>query len=307
MEASQAPSQSQSQPSNDGQVGNQEVQQPEVNANVRKIKLNGEEREVSIDDVKRHLQIDDFDPKYEKAILQAYQKSIGADHAFNEVNLTKKQIEAQRKQIELYNELLVKEPDTLLEELLDANKLDEIAFKRIQKRFELEQMTPDQREAYEAKLERDREKNQRQEYEQKLQQFEHEQQVNFHIQNESKAMIDAIQRSALPKDKQTLQLTATYMLAGYSAEEAVATIENRLPSLVDLWIQSATPEQINKLLSKKAREKMQSYTVGQVSRKPQNQAPPPGSVPRPRDPNDQPDYKTRRRDRLEAAFSGFIG
>lgn len=303
MEASQAPSQSQSQPSNDGQVGNQEVQQPEVNANVRKIKLNGEEREVSIDDVKRHLQIDDFDPKYEKAILQAYQKSIGADHAFNEVNLTKKQIEAQRKQIELYNELLVKEPDTLLEELLDANKLDEIAFKRIQKRFELEQMTPEQREAYEAKRERDQEKSEREKYQKQVEDFEREQRVNFHIQNESQAMIDAIQRSALPKDKNTLEMTAVYMIAGYTAEEAVNRFENQLPSLVDMWIQSATPEQINKLLSKKAREKMQSYTVGQVSRKPQNQAPPPGSTPRPRDPNEQPDYKERRRDRLEAAFA----
>lgn len=302
MEASQSQAQSaEAQAPEESGAIQQAAQTPET----RKITLNGEEREVPLDEIKRHLGIDEYDTKYDKQLVQAYQKSLAADHRFNEVNLTKKQVEAQRKQIELFNEVLVKDPDALLEELLDAGKLDEIAFKRIQRRFEIEQMTPDQREAYEARLERDKEKSQREKYEERIQKYEHEQAVSAHIETESQAMIDALQRSSLPMDKQTLQLTATYMLAGYSAQEAVAVLENRLPSMVDLWLQNATPDQIKKALSKQAREKMQTYAVSQVSRKPNNNAPPPGTIPPRRPGDEQQDYKAIRKQRLEAAFSGM--
>lgn len=306
MEASQAPNQSQPSENQVGlpEEGNQQpIAQP--NPDIRKIKLNGEEREVSLEDIKRNLDIEEWDPKYEKQLIQAYQKSLAADHRFNEVNMTKKEVEAAKKQIALYNQLLVQDPETLLGELLEEGKLDEIAFRRIQRRFELEQMTPDQRAAYEATQALNKEKSEKQQYQERLQQFEHEQAVSQHIQNESQAMIEAVTKSSLPKDKFTLELMASTMVAGYTAEQAANRWEQNMPKMVDVWLQNATPEQIKQALSKQARDKMQSFTVGQIARKPNNNAPPPGTVPQRPQNGEQQDYKAIRKQRLEAAFSGM--
>lgn len=280
------------------------IEVPSEESNLRTIKINGEETQVSLDDIKRGLNISEWDPKFEKALIQAYQIKRAGDHAFNEVDKTRKQVEADKKRIEYFNELLIANPEGILEELGLADKLDEMSFNRIRRRFEIEQMTPEQREAYEAKLERDQEKSEREKYQKRVEKFEYEQQVSAHIENESQEMIEAVKRSSLPQDRQTLQMMATYMLAGYTAQQAVHTLESRLPSLVDMWLQSATPEQIGKMLSKEARNKVQQFQIGQVKQKPTNQAPPPGTLPVQK-PKQGPYGESKRERDIEAAQRAF--
>jgi Fe2+ transport system protein B len=301
--------QNQSQPDNfNGAFSTEPVETqetaPVVNES-RKVKINGEELEVPIEDIKRHLGITDWDSKYEKQLIQAFQKSLAGDHAFNEVNRSKKEIEAAKAQLKYYNELLVGNPKVILQE--SGVDVRSMAFEILKEEYELEQMTPEQREAYEIKKQWEQDKTEKQELKDKFQKIQQEQEVSYHIENESQQLIDAISKTQLPKDINMLQMATVFMIAGQSAQEAVDTIQQKLPTWIDSWIQNATPEQIGKMLSKNARDKVQSYQIAQHKQKPTNQAPPPGTriEEKPRQNAYGNDYASKKLEKTAAAFAAF--
>ncbi len=271
----------------------------------RKVKINGEEFEVPIEEIKRHLGITDWDSKYEKQLIQAFQKSLAGDRAFNDVSKTKKEVEAEKARLKMYTELLIADPKTILQE--SGVDIRELAFKVLQEEYELEQMNPDQRRAFELEKQFEKEKSDKQQLQEKFQKIQEEQEISYHIENESQQLIDAISKTQLPRDANMLEMATIYMIAGKSAQQAVQTIEQKLPIWFDVWIKNSSSDQIGKMLSREARDKVQSYQIGQVKQKPTNQAPPPGSrtEDKPRQSAYGNDYQSKKLEKTAAAFAAF--
>ncbi|TGM95037.1 hypothetical protein EHR02_00090 [Leptospira levettii] len=105
-----------------------EVKEPkkeEISKDSVKVKINGEEKEIPVEE-----------------LVKSYQKGIGADQKFLEAS-------RMRKQAEHALEVIRSNPFEVLEKM--GIDVEELAEERLYRKIQLEQMTPEEREAYENK------------------------------------------------------------------------------------------------------------------------------------------------------------
>lgn len=179
----------------------------------KKVKVNGKEKDASLADLIRYAQ-----------------KEMSADERMMRAS------EIEKRYDTMVN-LLKTNPIGLLEKI--GLNVDDLAKQRVLERYQYEQMSPEQRQALEAKREAE-------EYKERFLQMEKERlqkieadNTEKRVQHWQKSIVTALQKSGLPPEPLVASLTANFVRAQRKAGFKDTQAEDVIPQVQDFCVQMA--------------------------------------------------------------------
>lgn len=192
-------------------------------------------------------------------------------YSINKMATRRAQEAAQmRKQAQEVLELAKSDPVAFLQHPSIGADVKKLFQSHLQRELEMQQMSPDQRELAELRLQYEAEKKHRESYEQQRKQEEGQRQVDYYRQEYDKSASAALAESGLPRTPTTLRRMAELQMKnlkmGLDLEPSQLTsiVREEIAAEQVEILKSLSGEQLHKMLGEETGKKLREYDLSRL-------------------------------------------